>query len=568
MSSKTSSGQSNDRIFQYADQVLSGRIPASETIKKACQRHINDLKAAEKRGLYFDVNAANHAIDFFRFLKHSKGEWGGCTFELELWQCFIVGSIFGWKRKSDGMRRFRTAYIEVPRKNGKSTLISGIGLYLFICDGEPGAEVYTAATKRDQARITHGEATRMVKSSPALRKRVKVVKDNLHIEATHSKFEPLGADADTMDGLNVHAALVDELHAHKTRAVWDVLETATSSRRQPLMLAITTAGFDQTSFCYEMHEYCIKILNGTVQDDTVFTYIATIDEGDDPFDPLTWRKANPNLGISKKEDDMERLALKAKEMPSFLNNFLTKHLNVWTQQAERWIDLRLWDENAGNPMEWVSEEDLKGKACYGGLDLSSVSDLTAWVMVFPRDDDPEEIDVLARFWCPETRLHDRRNRYREQYQAWHRKGFLEVTPGDAIDYEFIKAQILKDAQTFQVKEINIDRLFQGYQIAMELAEEGLTMVPMGMGFLSFAAPMREFERRLRQHKIRHNANPVLRWMADSLAVKRDPAGNLKPDKASSQGKIDGIVALIMAIDRAMRHVDTSSVYERRGIITL
>ena len=561
MSSRHSSGPS-DRVTLYAEQVLEGKIPASETIKKACQRHMSDLKTADSRGLYFDPDAADHAIDFFRFLKHSKGEWGGCTFELELWQCFIVGSIFGWKRKSDGMRRFRTAYIEVPRKNGKSTLISGIGLYLFMCDGEPGAEIYTAATKRDQARITHGEATRMVKSSPALRKRIKVFKDNLHIEATHSKFEPLGADADTMDGLNVHAALVDELHAHKTRAVWDVLETATSARRQPLMLAITTAGFDQTSFCYEMHEYCTKILNGSVQDDTVFTYIATIDEGDDPFSPVTWRKANPNLGISKKEDDMERLALKAKEMPSALNNFLTKHLNVWTQQAERWINLDLWDENAG----MVVEEKLVGRKCYGGLDLSSVSDITAWVMVFPEDDDPERIQVLCRFWCPEARLHDNNNRYKDQYQKWKRLGFLKTTPGDAIDYEFIKAQVLQDAQKFNLIDLNIDRLFQGYQLAMELAEEGLTVVPFGMGFKSMAAPMKEFERRLLKRKIQHGGNPVLRWMADSLAVKMDPAGNLKPDKASSQGKIDGVVALVMALDRAMRH-ETTSVYEERGIIT-
>lgn len=554
-----------DDVREYAEKVLSGKILAGGLIKKACERHLRDLETADMRGLYFDPDAAHHAIDFFRFLRHSKGEWGGCTFELELWQRFIVGSIFGWKRKEDGMRRFRTVYIEVPRKNGKSTMLAGIGLYLFVCDGEPGAEIYTAATKRDQARITHSEATRMVKASPALRKRIKIYKDNLHIEATHSKFEPLGADADTMDGLNVHAALVDELHAHKSRAVWDVLDTATAARRQPLMIAITTAGFDQTSFCYEMHCYAERVLNGTVKDDTFFTYIAAPDPGDDPFDPVTWRKANPNLGVSKKEDDMKRLADQAKEMPSALNNFLTKHLNVWTQQAERWIPLDLWDENAG----MVIEEKLKGRTCFGGLDLSSVSDITAWVLVFPHDDDPERIDVLARFFVPEARLHDTRNRYADQYKAWVRQGFMIATPGDAVDYEFVKAQILRDAQTFRLVDMNIDRLFQGHQLAMQLMDEGITVVGMGMGFASMAAPMREFERRLRARKIHHGGNPVLRWMADSMAVKQDPAGNLKPDKATSQGKIDGIVALVMALDRAMRHTQSkTSVYERRGVILL
>ncbi len=567
MSSRRSSTASADRTTFYAEQVLAGKIPAGQLIKKACERHIRDLETADNRGFYFDTNAADHAIDFFRFLRHSKGEWGGCSFELEPWQHFIVGNIFGWKRKEDGMRRFRIVYIEVPRKNGKSTMISGIGLYLFMCDDEPGAEIYTAATKRDQARITHGEATRMVKSSPALRKRIKVFKDNLHIEATNSKFEPLGADADTLDGLNVHAALVDELHAHKNRALWDVLDTATGARRQPLMLAITTAGFDQTSFCFEMHGYAERVLNG-MQDDTFFTYIACPDPGDDPFSVETWKKANPNFGVSVKEDDLKRLADQAKEMPSALNNFLTKRLNVWTQQADRWIDLQLWDANDPNPAEWRLEDVLAGRKCYGGLDLSSVSDITAWVLVFPRDEDPETIDIVARFWCPEARLHDRKNQYRDQYQKWHRQGFLQVTPGDAVDYEFIKAQILKDAQKFAIQDLNIDRLFQGYQLAMELEEEGLKMVAFGMGFKSMAVPMQEFERRLLLKKIKHHGNPVLRWMADSMAVKKDPAGNLKPDKASSQGKIDGIVALVMALDRAMRNEDNTSVYEKRGLRSL
>lgn len=553
-------------VDAYAEAVANGKVVAGELIRLACERHLRDLKAAATRGLYFDYGAADHALEFFRFLRHSKGEWAGCMFQLEPWQQFIVGSIFGWMR-ADGTRRFRTAYVEVPRKNGKSTLAAGVGLYLFVADGEPGSEVYSAATKRDQAKIVWDEAANMVKRSPVLAKRIKIYasKANMHILEARAKFEPLGADADTMDGLNVHGAIIDELHAHKTRAVWDVLETATGARRQPLIFAITTAGTDQNSICYELHEYAAGILKGTVQDDSFFAYIATIDRWDDWRDPKVWAKANPNLGISVKMDDLERKCEKAKKLPAAQNAFLRLHLNVWTQQVNRWIDLALWDEQAGI----VAEEELSGRICYGGLDLSSVQDITAWVLVFPHEDDPETVDVLCRFWVPEARLHDDQNRYRDQYMAWARQGYLKVIPGNAIDYGFIKAQVLKDAQIFRLVDLNIDRLFQSHQLAVELMEEGLTVVGIGQGFTSMAAPMKEFERRLLARKIRHGGNPVLRWMADNVAVKQDAAGNLKPDKASSQGKIDGIVALVMALDRAMRHEQPRrSVYEERGIIVL
>lgn len=553
-------------VDAYAEGVVSGKITAGEFIRLACERHLRDLKTGKVRGLYFDYEAADHALEFYRFLRHSKGEWAGCTFQLEPWQQFIIGSIFGWKR-ADGFRRFRTAFIEVPRKNGKTTVAAGVGLYLLIADGEPGPEIYAAATKRDQAKIVWDEAASMVRKSPALAKRIRIVnsKSNMHILENRARFEPLGADADTMDGLNIHGAIIDELHAHKTRAVWDVLETATGARRQPLIFAITTAGTDKNSVCYENHEYATQILKGVIQDDTFFAYIASIDEGDDWTDPKVWAKANPNLGVSVKLDDLERKCEKAKKMPAAQNAFLRLHLNVWTQQVDRWIDLNLWDEQAGI----VVEEDLRGRVCYGGLDLSSVSDITAWVMVFPHDDDQETVDVLCRFWCPEARLHDDQNRYRDQYRAWAKQGYLKVTPGDAIDYGFVKAQILQDAQTFRLVDLNIDRLFQAHQLAMELMDEGLTVIGMGQGFTSMAAPMKEFERRLLARKIRHGGNPVLRFMADNVAVKQDAAGNLKPDKASSQSKIDGIVALVMALDRAMRHEQPKrSVYEDRGILVL
>jgi Phage terminase-like protein, large subunit len=557
----------DDPVTRYADEIVDGRIVAGKWVRLACERHLRDLETGALRGLRWDVAAAEHAINFFKFLRHSKGEWSGVRFELQPWQQFIVGSIFGWKRY-DGTRRFRTAYNEIARKNGKSTLAAGVGLYLLVADSEPGAEIYAAATKRDQARIVWGEAARMVKASPVLKKRVQILesRSNMHVVETGSKFEALGADSDSMDGLNVHGGIVDELHAHKTRDVWDVLDTAKGARRQPLIFVITTAGTNRESVCYEQHEYSEQILQGTIQDDSYFAFIASVDDEDDPLnDESCWVKANPNLFVSVKIDELREQVKKAKAMPAQQNAVLRLRFNRWTQQVTRWIDLDLWDDNAG----MVSEEKLAGRTCFGGLDLSSVSDLTAWVIVFPHDDDPEAIDVIARFWCPEARLHDDQNRYRAQYQAWAKQGFLKVTPGDAIDYSFVKKQILDDAAKFRIVDLNVDRLFQAHQLATELSEEGLTVVGMGQGFLSMAAPMKEFERRLLARKIHHGGNPVLRWMAGNVSVKQDPSGNLKPDKAQSQGKIDGIVALVMALDRAMRHEKPKrSVYEERGLRSL
>lgn len=561
--------RAKDPVTGYALDIIDGKLVVGKPARLAAERHINDLDRGNERGLFFDAEAAGHALEFFKFLRHSKGHWAGSVVNLEPWQQFRIGSVFGWMREDPetgaARRRFRTAYNEVARKNGKSTESAGVGLYLMDADGEPGAEVYSAATKRDQAKIVWEEASRMVRRSPALSKRIKTLALNMHVLETASKFEPLGADADSLDGLNVHGAIIDELHAHKTRQVWDVLETATGSRLEPLIWAITTAGFDQNGICYEVRDYSLDVLEGRIEDDTWFAYIATIDEEDDPFDEDIWIKANPNLGVSVQWDDMRRLAKKAQQIPTALNNFLTKRLNVWTQQETRWIPLDLWDENAGETSAKELIERLKGNLCYGGLDLGSVSDLAAWVMIFPWPDS-EDVDIIARFWCPEARLYDESNRYRHQYQAWARNGWLTPTPGRAIDYGYIKQQVIQDAVDYGLVDFNVDRLFQAHQLSLEFLDEGLSVVGMGQGFLSMAAPMSEFERRLLHNKIHHGNNPVLRWMAGNVSVKQDAAGNLKPDKATSQGKIDGIVALVMALDRAMRHeTPSTSVYAERGV---
>jgi phage terminase large subunit-like protein len=462
-----------------------------------------------------------------------------------------------------------------------STDAAGTGLYLAFADDEPGAEVYSTATKKDQAIIVHSEATRMVRANQEFQRLgVEIYKNNICRPGKAQKYEPLGADEDTMDGYNVHGAIVDELHAHKTRGAYDLMDTGTSARRQPILWAITTAGTDQTeaSVCWEQHVYTEQILRGIVQDDSHFGMIFCLDKADDWTEEKNWYKANPNLGISKKLDYMREQAIKAKALPSKQNTFKRLDLNEWTQQATRWIDMGLWDANAG-PV--IDEAALIGRPCYGGIDLSSVSDITAWMLVFP---DPVIIDrltVLVRLWCPEARLQKvevedvgesksrRRNLYAEQYQAWEREGYIMATPGNAIDYEQIEAQIAEDAKTFNIQEVAIDRLFQGYQMAMRLQEHhGLTVAACGMGYMSMAGPCAEFERRLLEKKIHHGGHPVLRWMANNVAVREDPAGNKKPDKSTSQGKIDGIVALLLGLDRVMRQQNTASVYEERGVLTL
>lgn len=516
----------------------------------------------------YDKEKADRAVNFIKLLKHTKGRWAGAPFNLQPWQEEeIIRPLFGTVTP-EGYRQYRTAFIEVPRKNGKSELAAAIALYMLFADNEYGAEIYSAAADRDQASIVFNIAAQMVRQSPSLSKRCKIIDSQKRIVyyKTNSFYRAISADAYSKHGYNAHCVIYDELHAAPNRELWDVLATSMGARAQPLMLAITTAGYDQNSICYEQYEYAKKVLDGTIEDPSFFAYIREADPEDDWKDPKTWEKANPNLGITVSKEFLEQECRKAQEIPAYQNTFKRLYLNVWTQQANRWIDLDLWDSNFKYE---IAEEELAGRTCYGGLDLSSVSDITAWVLVFPKEDDPEEVEVLCRFWCPTARLHDSRNKYRDQYVKWAQEGWLTATPGEAVDYSFVKKQILEDAERFALVDFNVDRLFQGHQLSNELMEEGLTVVGMGQGFMSMSTPTKELERRLIARKINHGNNPVLRWMADNVAVKQDAAGNLKPDKASSQGKIDGIVALIMALDRCMRHEKPErSVYEDRGILVL
>lgn len=577
---------------QYARDVIDGKIVACKWVRLACERHVHDLKHAQERGFVFDAEAAEYVLHFIGLLRHSKGKWGrgkGELIRLEPWQQFIIWVAFGWRRDNSarwiettaegqvqdthGMRRFRIIYEEVARKNGKSTKAAGLGLYLAFADGEPGAEVYSAATKRDQARIVHKEAIRMVRKNQGLKKHIDIVKDNLSLELTASKYEPLGADSDSTDGLNVHGFIADELHAWKNRDMWDVLETATGSREQPMGIAITTAGVDRRSVCFEKNDYSRKVLegwkDGSFEDDTWFAIIFTLDDGDDWRDEKVWIKANPNLGVSKYYEDMRMKAKRAGQSAAVLNNFLRRELNVWVQGVVKWMPMDDWRACNGSVSALEFEKRLKGMTCYGGLDLSSTSDITAFVMAFLDED--ENVFVLGRFWVPEDTLevipHYRSSDDAKHIQQWVKEGYIEATPGNVIDYDFIFEQIEKDADAYKIDQIAFDR-WGAARVVQVLENKGMKMVQFGQGFASMSPPMKELERLVLSKKIVQGGNPVLTWMADNLVARVDPAGNVKPDKEKSSEKIDGIVALIMALDLALRHPEKKSVYSKRGIRTI
>ena len=562
---------------KYIKDVLSGKIIVCAYVLKAVERHVNDLKRSKKKDFeyVFSHDEGMRIIDFFGFLRHSKGEWAGSVFKLAGWQQFVLYVVFGWRKKIDGSRRFRTVYLEVPRKNGKTTLAAGIGLYLLDGDDEPGAEIYAAATKYDQAKICHTEAVRMVKSSPLLRDHIKIFRGNLSIELTASKFEPVGRDHDSLDGLNIHGAIIDELHVHKNRDMWDVIDTATGSRRQPLIFCITTAGFDRQSICWENHEYVLKILDGIIEDETFFGIIYTIDDGDNWKDEKTWQKANPNYAVSVYPHDLKRKAAKAAEMPSALNAFLRKHLDIWTQSETTWLSHELWDSCSFS----VDPEGLKGRTCYGGLDLSTNKDITAFVLVFPPEIKGDRFNVLCRFFIPQDNIEQRVRRDRVNYDVWVRQGFIFPTPGNRVDLDFVVNQIDHDSINYDLMQIAYDR-WGASQIVRQLQELGYDQEPLdddnpirclvrfGQGFASMSPPAKELERLVLGKEIAHGGNPVLSWMMSNVIMSEDPAGNIKPNKAKSVERIDGIVALLMGLDRAVRHQHEKSVYEERGLLFL
>ncbi|QJC52794.1 terminase large subunit [Paenibacillus albicereus] len=553
-------------VLEYAQKVLSGEIIAGELVKLACQRHLDNLRDSQLNvttfEYYFDDLAAAHAIDFYRYLKHSKGKWARQSFQLELWQKFIVGSLFGWLERDTQLRRFRVAYDEIARKNGKSTLAAGVGNYLTIADGEYGAEVYSAATKLDQAKLTFDEASRMVKASPDLLQHVRVYRKNMSVAETGAKFEPLGADSNSLDGLNVHGAVIDEYHAHKSSALYDVIESGTSAREQPLIFVITTAGFNIQGPCHQLREYAVKVLKGIQSDETFFAYIAAIDEDDDPFDESCWPKANPNLGVSKGMDYMRRQANKAKQLASAYVNFLIKDLNRWVNAVVKWMPLQRWDAAAGV----IDKERLLGRKCIGGLDLSTKTDISAFALLFPPEEESGVYEVLLFFWMPEeTDFKEREERDGVPYRKWIKDGLIMTTPGNIIDYRFIKKTVLDLAKLYDVQEIAFDP-WNATQIALELADEGLEMVELSQNLRNLSAATKELEALVIAKRFFHGGNEVLRWMADNVVIRMDANENIAPDKKKSSNRIDGIAAIIDALARALVFREKrKSAYEKRGL---
>jgi phage terminase large subunit-like protein len=552
-----------DHVTDYAEKVLDGKIIAGKLIKLACQRHLDDLEHAPERGYFFDPYEAQYVFDFFGCLRLWEGKWAGQRFTLEPWQKFKVGSIFGWRSLETGLRRYRTVYLEVGRKNAKSTTLAGVGLYMLDADGERGAQVYAAATKKDQAKIIFNCARNLAESSPGLSKKISVFLNNLSVTSTYSKFEPLASDSKKADGFSVSCGLVDELHEHPNGGMMDVLETGTGGREQPLIIYITTAGQDKTSVCYEQHEYSENILKGKIEDDTYFPLIYNLDEGDDWRDEKVWIKANPNLGVSQFVDDLQRKASKAKHVLRQQTTFRRKHCNEWVGSEEKWIDLEAWDACNGpfNP------DLLKGQKCYGALDLSSKLDITAFVLVFPPPKETGIYKILPFFWIPGENIAEKSKDDRCPYDVWRDQGYIEATTGNVVDYRHIQKKIHSLSKLYKIAEIGFDP-WNATETALKLQDDGFEMIEVRQGSKTLSEPMKQIEALIVNKQLAHNGNPVLSWMADNLIVRSDPNDNIAPSKKMSRQKIDGMVAFISAMSRVMNQEDFESVYNKRPLIVL
>lgn len=526
------------KVKKYINDVLSGRRICGKLERLAVERHLADLENADKLKIRFDEVAAMRCISFFSILKHSKGEFSGKRFELEPWQMFIVWVLFGWKRL-DGSRRFRYAYVEVARKNGKTTFAAALSLYMMVLDGEDGAEIYTAATKRDQAKICWTEARNMVGKSPALSNKIARFQSALTMESTLSKMEPLAADSDKLDGLNPHFAVVDEYHAHKTDMLYNVLKSATGARRQPMIFTITTAGFDKTSPCFLMRRTYIDVLLGIKKQENTFVMIYSADEGDDWKDPKTWAKSNPNMGISISAEYLEE------EFKSALNrggseevNFKTKNLNQWVDAPTVWIQ----DEKVRKCSRGTTDADLVGQTCYAGLDLASHVDINALALYFP-----ELKAIKLHYWIPEAKMEE--NADRVDYKTWAAEGRIFVTDGNVIDIDAQVEKITEIVKGYNCRNIAFDPAKAYHGTVQGLQKAGLNNIldEFNQSIKTMSEPTRELQRLVESAEVDLMDDPVLRWMFRNAVAVTDANDNIKLHKAKSMNKIDGLTAIINAI---------------------
>ena len=517
------------------------------------------------KGSYYDKEYADFAVAFIESLCHTKGTWAGKRFELMDWQEQIIRDLFGIL-KPNRYRQFNTAYIEIPKKNGKSELAAAVALLLTCGDGEQRAEVYGAAADRQQASIVFAVAADMVRMCPALNKRVKILasQKRLIYEPTNSFYQVLSAEAYSKHGFNVHGVVFDELHSQPNRKLYDVLTKGSGdARMQPLFFLITTAGTDTHSICYEVHQKAQDIIDGRKIDPTFYPVIFGADDNEDWTSPKVWKKCNPSLGETIGMDKVKTACESAKQNPSEENSFRQLRLNQWVKQAVRWMPMDKWDKCSFA----VDENDLCGRVCYGGLDLSSTTDITAFVLVFPPLDEEDKYVILPYFWIPEDTLDLRVKRDHVPYDVWERQGYLQTTEGNVIHYGYIEKFIEELGKKFNIREIAFDR-WGAVQMVQNLESMGFTVVPFGQGFKDMSPPTKELMKLTLEQRIAHGGHPVLRWNMDNIFIRTDPAGNIKADKEKSTEKIDGAVATIMALDRAIRcGNDTSeSVYDSRGIL--
>jgi len=525
---------------------------------------------------HYEPQKAEFVQSFIAALRHTKAEWKGQPFILLPWQAEIIQTVFG-TIGADGYRQFRTCYVEVAKKNGKTMLAAAIALYLLIADKEAGAEIYSCAADRQQASLIYREAAIMAKNCPALSRRVKVIDSQKRIiySDTNSFYQVLSSEGYSKHGLNPHGVLYDETHVADREMFRVMTHGSSDARRQPLHLFITTAGSNTHSVGYELHQKALDIRDGRKIDSSFLPIIYAAEETDDWTDPKTWAKANPSMGVTIPADSLMRACDSAKQNPTEENSFKQLRCCLWTQQAFRWMPMLLWDSCAFP----VNEELLRGKPCYAGLDLSSTTDITALVLVFPPTDDCDKYQVLPYFWLPRDNIDLRVRRDHVTYDIWQSQGLFNVTEGNVVHYEYIENFIDRLRTKFDIREIAFDR-WGAAQMVQNLENLGFTVVPFGQGFKDMSPPTKDLMRLVLSKQIAHGGNPVLRWMMDNVciqtdsgsgeAIGMDDAGNVKPSKAKSNEKIDGVVAMIMGLARALVNdgAPKESVYDTRGVVWL
>lgn len=512
---------------------------------------------------HYDEKAAKHAVDFIeKFCTHVKGEWAGRPLILEDWQKKeIIEPLFGWKRK-DGTRRYRECWIELPRKNGKTSLITAIQMYLFFCDGEPSAEIYFAAASKDQAKIGFDIACEMIKQNPSLQKNAEIWKNSVVLKDTSTFFKAISAEAYSKHGFNAHGILIDEIHAQPNSELIDVLTTSTGARRQPLTVYITTAGIMKKGHvAWELHKKAKDIYKGLVTNDSFLSVIYQADSTDDPFSEETWKKCNPNYGVSCKKDYMMDKAAQAKREPSFYNTFLRLHLNVWTSSEKQFISQSQWEKCNQKKLE---ESFFYGKNCSLAFDLSATRDFTALCIGTKEDG---IYHILPFVFIPEKRAKSRN--MREQIEVWEREGHVQIVAGESLDYEFVYEKINQLNQNCNITAIAYDRWNKSW-LVNQLTNDEAPLVDFGQGYKTMSPATKEFEKLVIEKKLNHGGNPVLEWMNSNMAITEDAAGNIKPDKAKSTDKIDGMVAAIMCVAMLLEGREDSgkSIYDSRGILSI